>query len=288
LTTPRKRRLVHELAEGFDVRLLCQVSQLPPSSYYYVAHRRQDTELRAALEQIALEFPRYGYRSMTKELGRRGLPVNHKRVLRVMREAHLLVQVRRLVRTSIYRPGVGHWPNLVRDMDIVRPDQVWAADITYIRTRTEFVFLAILLDLFTRAIRGWHLDRTLEGILVLTALEKALAGHRAPEIHHSDHGIQYAAGDYVGRLQGCGTQISMASVGKPTENAIAERFFRTLKEEEVYLNDYEGLDDSRERIGPFLEEVYMKKRIHSALGYVPPVEFEAAYWNGKGSKESGR
>jgi transposase InsO family protein len=272
------------------VRLLCSVCDLAPSTYYYAARRPDDTELRAAIEAIALEFPRYGYRRMTAELRRRDWPVNRKRVLRIMRQGHLLVQVRRFVRTSIYRRGLGHWPNLLRGLEVVRPDQVWVADITYVRLREEFCYLAVLMDLFTRAIRGWQLDRTLEGSLVQSALGRALARHRAPEVHHSDHGVQYMALEYVATLQGRGTAISLSGIGRPTENGYCERLIRTLKEEEVYLNDYQDEADARERIGHFLEEVYMHKRVHSSLGYATPAEYEAAWraeQGGRGRKAGG-
>jgi transposase InsO family protein len=225
-------------AEDFDVRLLCQVAGLAPSSYYYAARRREDTALRAAIEQVAVEFPRYGYRRMTAELRRRDWPVNRKRVLRLMREGSLLVQVRRLVRTSIYRPGLGHWPNLLRKTKAAYPNHVWVADITYVRVQEEFLFLAVLMDLYTRAIRGWHLGRTLGEELTYTALEQALARYGPPEIHHSDHGIQYLARGYVDKLHQQPTQISLSRIGRPTENGFCERLMRTLKEEEVYWQDY--------------------------------------------------
>lgn len=268
------------MADQFDVRLLCSVSALSPSSYYYVARRREETELRAVIEAIALEFPCYGYRRMTKELGRRGWAVNGKQVLRLMREENLLVQVRRLVRTSVYCPGWDDWPNLVRGLEVARPNQVWVADITYIRVRSPFLFLAVLMDLYTRGIRGWHLGKTLKGELTQQALLQALARHGAPEIHHSDHGVQYLAGSYVEWLRSREIAISLSAVGTPTENAYAERLIRTLKEEEVYLSDYEDEVDARERIGYFLEEVYSRRRLHSSLGYVPPSEFEEAYYRG--------
>lgn len=273
----------------FDARLLCQTCELAPSSYYYAGRRQQDTALRAAIEQVALEFPRYGYRRMTAELRRRNWPVNRKRVLRLMREGSLLVQVRRLVRTSIYRPGRGHWPNLLREIRAEYPDHVWVADITYVRVQEEFLFLAVLMDLYTRAIRGWHLGRTLGEELTYTALEQALTRHRPPAIHHSDHGIQYLARGYVDKLQEQQTRISLSGIGRPTDNGFCERLIRTLKEEEVYLQDYADEAEARERIGHFLEEVYTRKRVHSSLGYQTPAEYEAAYYergHGRGGKDA--
>jgi putative transposase len=161
LTTAHKRRLVAATAEDFDVRLLCPTCDLAPSSYYYAARRQANTALRAAIEPVAVAFPRDGYRRMTAELRRRHWPVNRKRVLRLMPEASLLVQVRRRVRTSIYRPGLGSWPKLLREIRAEYPDHVWVADIPYVRVQEAFLLLAVLMDLSTRAIRGWHLGRTL-------------------------------------------------------------------------------------------------------------------------------
>ena len=262
------------------MRLLCRLLEVAPSSYYYQPHAVQEVELRAVIEQIALEFPRYGYRRMTKALQRQGLPVNHKHVLRIMREESLLVQVRRYCRTTNSRHEYGIYPNLLKTIEIVRPDQVWAADLTYIRLRRQFVYLAVLLDLFTRAVRGWELAGSLSEELPKAALQRALAQSR-PGIHHSDQGVQYAAHGYVELLQQAQVQISMAAKGTPTDNAYVERFMRTLKEEEVYLHEYRDLADARAHIGRFLEEVYMHKRLHSSLGYLPPAEFEAQWHAGQ-------
>jgi putative transposase len=174
------------------------------------------------------------------------------------------------------RHSYGVYPNLLKGLQIVRPNQVWAADLTYIRMPRQFVYLAVLLDVFTRAIRGWELSGSLSEELTKAALQGALAQEH-PEIHHSDQGVQYAAHGYVQLLQGAQVQMSMAAKGTPTDNAFVERFMRTLKEEEVYLHEYRDLADARAHIGRFLEEVYMCKRLHSSLGYLPPAEFEAQW-----------
>jgi len=232
--------------------------------------------LRSALEAVALEFSRYGYRRITAELHRRGWAVNHKHVLRLMHEENLLVQVKRFCRTTFSQHPYGRYPNLVKDLAIVRPDQVWCGDITYVRLECEFIYLAVLMDIFTRSIRGWELGRNLTEELSKAALVRALDGHR-PEIHHSDQGVQYAATGYVSLLEAASVQISMAARGQPTQNAYAERLMHTLKDEEVYLHEYLDFDDARQHIGHFLDDVYMHKRLHSALGYVPPAEFEATW-----------
>ena len=176
-------------------------------------------------------------------------------------------------RTTDSNHGFPRWPNLVEGLEVVRPDQVWVADITYIRLRRDFVYLAVIMDVFTRLIRGWHLGRGLDGGLTLQALERAQAQGR-PEIHHSDQGVQYAAAAYVRRLTSRGVSISMAAVGKPEENGFAERLMRTIKEEEVDLSEYLDYADALRQLGRFLDAVYNHKRIHSALGYLTPAEFE--------------
>jgi transposase InsO family protein len=266
--------MVNALKGEFSVSVLCRVLSLPRSSFYYQAGRNDDLELREALERVALEFPRYGYRRITVELQRRGWQVNHKRVLRLMREASLLVKVKRYCRTTYSKHPYGRYPNLVKDLSIVRPDQVWCADITYIRLQRDFVYLAVLMDIFTRAIRGWQLARHLTHELPKAALRRALNDH-CPEVHHSDQGIQYAAHGYIDLLRQAQVQISMAARGRASENAYVERLIRTLKEEEVYLNEYWDFDDAYEHISHFLDDVYMHKRVHSSLGYLTPVEFEA-------------
>jgi transposase InsO family protein len=264
-------------AGEFAQTLLCRVLDLPRSSRYYQPLPASDLAVRSALEAVALEYPRYGYRRITAELQRRGWAVNRKHVLRLMREENLLVAVRRFCHsTTDSQHPYGRYPNLVQGLAIARPDQVWCADITYIRLQQEFVYLAVVLDIFTRSIRGWELGRSLSEDLPKAALVRALA-ERWPEIHHSDQGVQYAATGYVAVLQAAGVQISMAAQGQPTQNAYAERFMRTLKDEEVYLHEYLDFTDAYRHIAHFLDDVYMHKRVHSALGYLPPAEFEAAW-----------
>ena len=258
-----------------SVRRLCRLLDVAPSSYYYKEELGDERDLRDRIERIALEFPRYGYRRMTAELRRRGAVVNHKRVLRLMREDSLLVQVRRFCRTTNSAHDYGRFPNLLRGLRIERLNQVWCADITYVRLRRDFVYLAVLMDIYPRAIRGWELSGNLTEALTAAALERAL-DQQAPEIHHSDQGVQYAATGYVERLLRRGIRVSMAARGQPRQNAFAERLMRTLKEEEVYLHDYADLAEARTRIGRFLDDVYMTKRVHSALGYQTPAEFEAS------------
>lgn len=266
-----------QLQAHFPIARVCATLDLSRSAFYYTSTVTEDADLRDAMEQIALEFPRYGYRRMTAELKRRDWSVNHKRVLRLMREYHLLVEVKRYCRTTFSQHAYGRYPNLVKDLEIVRPDQVWAADITYVRVAHEFLYLAVLMDLFTRAIRGWELSRSLSEDLTVCAFKRALVLHQ-PEIHHSDQGVQYAATAYTQLLQDRKIQISKAAQGEPTENAFVERLMRTLKEEEVYLHEYRDYHDARSHIARFLDDVYMHKRLHSALGYLPPAEFEANYY----------
>jgi putative transposase len=273
------------LAADSPVRLLCKVIDGPSSTYDYQAQEANDVDLRAALEAIAVEHPRYGSRRMNEQLKRSGWQVNRKRVQRLMHEEHLVVQVRRYCRTTNRHHSSGRYPNLVKHLEIVRPNQVWCADLTSIRLPRQFVYLAVVLDIFTRSIRGWELSGNRLEALPTAALERALMqGH--PEIHHSDQGVQYAATGYTSLLEAGQVQISMAARGRPTENAFAERFMRTLKQEEVSLNEYEDLVDARAHLTHFLDQVYQQKRIHSSLGYLTPAEFEA-HWNAGWIETSG-
>jgi putative transposase len=266
-----------KLAGAYPIRLVCRLLGMPRSSvYYHPDSHAGDTEamLKTALLDLAAQWPTFGYRRLAAMMRRLGWRVNGKRVRRWMDELGLnAVQPRRATFTTDSRHSFPRYPNLVNDLKINRPDQVWVGDITHIRLPREFVYLAILMDVFTRAIRGWHLGRNLDHGLCLAALERALLV-AVPKIHHSDQGVQYAATGYVERLKGRGIAVSMAAVGKPEENPFAERVIRTIKQEEVYLSDYQDYHDALTQIGPFLDDVYNHKRIHSALGYLTPREFE--------------
>jgi putative transposase len=265
-----------KLADIYPIRLVCQLLAVPRSSVYYQAQTVPDTEamLKTALLDLAGEWPTYGYRRLTVMMRRLGWPVNSKRVRRWMHELGInATSPRRKPHTTDSKHGFPRFPNLVESLEIMRPEQVWVSDLTYIRVRRDFVYLAVIMDVFTRSIRGWHLARDVDQNLTLTALERALV-IGMPAIHHSDQGVQYAATAYVERLQGLGVSLSMAAVGEAQENGFAERLIRTIKEEEVYLSDYEDFADARRNIGRFLDDVYNIKRIHSSLGYLTPKEFE--------------
>jgi transposase InsO family protein len=237
----------------------------------------RDMDLRDAIQRIALEWHSYGRPRITQELRRRGWRVNPKRVYRLMREDNLLcVRRRKFVVTTDSNHGRKVYPNLARNMILTATDQLWRADITYIRLRDEFVFLAVILDAYSRRVIGWALDRTLEDELPLAALRMALS-HRSVEpglVHHSDRGSQYASNDYTDLLKAYQIDISMSRKGNPWDNAACESFMKTLKYEEVLRNEYRDLAEARTSIRQFLEKIYNQKRLHSALGYLPPAEFE--------------
>jgi putative transposase len=265
-----------KLTSTYPLRLVCRLLGVPRSSVYSARPSAPDADaiFKTALLDVAGEWPTYGYRRLTVMLRRLGWPVNGKRVRRWMGELgiHGAPPTRRR-RTTNSNHAFPRYSNLVQNLEITRPDQVWVADITYIRLRCEFVYLAILMDVFTRSIRGWHLGRDLDQALTLAALERALVV-ATPAIHHSDQGVQYAATAYVERLQGLGVTLSMAAVGQARENGYAERLMRTIKEEEVNLTEYRDFADAQSQIARFLDDVYNVKRIHSSLGYLTPREFE--------------
>jgi putative transposase len=234
-------------------------------------------DLRDDIQRIALAWPSYGRPRITAELRRQGWTVNPKLVYRLMREDNLLcVRKRKFVVTTDSNHTRKVYPNLARGMLLTATDQLWRADITYIRLRDEFVFLAVILDAYSRRVIGWALDRTMEDSLTLTALRMALSRRVAEAglVHHSDRGSQYASNDYIDLLEANGILVSMSRKGNPWDNAACESFMKTLKYEEVLRNEYRDLADARASICEFLEKVYNQKRLHSALGYLPPAEFE--------------
>jgi putative transposase len=263
------------------VSALCQMTGLSRAGFYRSGTPRQaspvEMEVRDEMQKIAVESPAYGYRRITAELRHRGFAVNRKRVLRMMREDNLLcVRRRAFVATTDSRHNLPVYPNLAGQMEPTAMNQLWVADITYIRLRTEFVYLAVVLDAFSRRVIGWALGRTLEAELAVSALRMALL-ERKPQpglVHHSDRGVQYASGNYTELLKQHQAQISMSRKGNPYDNAACESFMKTLKHEEVYRNEYRDLQEAHTCIGDFLERVYNRHRLHSALGYLPPAEFE--------------
>ena len=260
---------------------LCQMTGLSRAGFYRWRVPPQaspvDMELRDEMQKVAADWPAYGYRRITCELHQRGFAVNHKRVRRMMREDNLLCVRRRLfVVTTDSRHDLPVYPNLARELTPTGINQLWVADITYVRLRLEFVYLAVILDAFSRRVIGWALGRTLEAELAVQALRMALSERQPPPglVHHSDRGVQYASHAYTEMLKQHQAIISMSRKGNPYDNAACESFMKTLKQEEVYRNEYRDFNEARTHMGEFLERVYNQKRLHSALGYVPPAQFE--------------
>lgn len=268
---------------GLTVKRMVKLAHVSRAGFYRFDENAEsghdpDMDLRDAIQRIALEWPSYGRRRITAELRRQGWTVNPKRVYRLMCEDNLLcVRKRKFVVTTDSNHGRKIYPNLAPTMVLTGMDQLWRADITYVRLREEFVFVAVILDAYSRRVIGWALDRTMEDALTLGALRMALSRRVVgPDlVHHSDRGSQYASGDYTDLLKENGIVISMSRKGNPWDNAACESFMKTLKYEEVHRNEYRDLAEARSLIGEFLEKIYNRKRLHSALGYVPPVEFEA-------------
>ena len=270
------------LATPIPLERLCRLALVSRAGYYRWQHTPAavdpDLDLRDEIQRIALEFPCYGWPRMTRELSDRGWRVNHKRVYRIMREDNLLCLRKRkfVVATTDSNHDRPVYPNLAKGMAPTGINQLWVADITYIRLAVEFVYLAVVLDAFSRRVIGWALDRTLEDELTLEALRRAL-DCRSPApglVHHSDRGVQYASGDYTGLLKAHQITISMSRKGNPYDNAFCESFMKTLKYEEVHRQEYRDLAEARDSIKDFLERVYNQRRLHSALGYCAPAKFE--------------
>jgi transposase InsO family protein len=270
------------LQGGLTIERMCQLAQVNRAGFYRWLQEPQpveaEMEVRSAIQQIAMEHRRrYGYRRISAELRRRGMPVNHKRVARIMREDNLLaVQPRQFVATTKSDHKLEVYLNLARRMKLTGIDQLWVADITYIRLKTEFVYLAVILDGFSRKVVGWSLERSLASHLATAALEQAIAARQAPvgPVHHSDRGVQYASAEYVAVLEKHGMIPSMSRPANPYDNASCESFMKTLKREEIYANQYSDLEHLRTNIEEFIEKYYNQQRLHSALGYCSPEEFE--------------
>jgi transposase InsO family protein len=269
---------------AYAVERLCALAQVSRAAYYrhwgQSAPLREETALRDAIQRLALANRYYGYRRIGALLRREGWCVNHKRLVRLMREDNLLC-----LRKPLFKPATTDsrhswrvWPNLARHLAPMAVNQLWVADITYVRLDEAFVYLAVVLDAFSRKVIGWALADHLRASLALDALEMALTSRPiTPDglVHHSDRGIQYACGDYIARLEAAGIQPSMSRAGCPYDNAMAESFMKTLKHEEVDGGDYRDIDHVRSAIGKFIDDVYNRQRLHSALAYQSPMEFEA-------------
>jgi putative transposase len=269
---------------GWSVKSTCALLNLPRSTWYRWCDSEAlpdlDIELRDEIQKLALEKSVYGYRRMTAALRRQGLVLNHKRVLRIMREDNLLcLRKQRFITTTDSEHGLTVYPNLAREMQVNGLNQLWVSDITYIKLRGEFIYLAVILDAFSRRVIGWELSRRMDAALTLNALKMALSTRDVKPglVHHSDRGVQYASTEYTKLLKGSGITISMSRKGNPYDNAMAESFMKTLKYEEVYLTEYANLSEARSRISHFLEQVYNCERLHSRIGYVPPVEYETQF-----------
>jgi transposase InsO family protein len=272
------------LQGGLTIERMCGLARVSRAGFYLwltvEAPREEEMEVRTAIHEVVLEHRgRYGYRRVSRELRRRGLVVNHKRVARLMREDNLLaVQPRAWVQTTDSHHECEVYLNLAARMQLTGINQLWVADITYIRLRTEFVYLAVVLDAWSRKVVGWALGRSLAAQLTVATLEQAIA-ERQPLpglVHHSDRGVQYACREYVGLLASHGMLPSMSRPANPYDNASCESFMRTLKREEIYANTYRDMEDLRAHIEEFIERYYNRIRLHSALGYLPPEEFEQA------------
>lgn len=267
---------------------VCKTFDVSKQSFYKWKKREplsdSDSNVLKSMSQIALEFPKYGYRRITKALHRQGEQINHKRVHRIMKENNLLVR-RKKFRPITTQSGHGLkvYPNLAKDLKVIKLNQLWVSDITYIYLRLGFAYLAAILDIFSRKCIGWCLGINVDTYLTLNALNMALSSREdigfKGLIHHSDRGVQYASQAYIDRLKAFGIAISMSGKGNAYDNAFAESFMKTLKVEEVNINEYETFEEAYANIKHFIELVYNEKRLHSGIGYVPPAEFEAEILN---------
>lgn len=294
--------MITHLKTHYSTTAICGVLGVNHSNYqYYSSNTRdfdkqkelEDTLIRDEIEKLINQpvSSKYGYRPMTKQLKRDGFQingqfVNHKRVLRIMRENNLLCEIKRsFINTTDSNHDLRKYSNILKKegVEIVRPDQVWASDITYIRLPEGFVYLAVIIDVFTRKVIGYCLSRYIDTDLVITALKMAIKERKITNankqlIHHSDQGVQYCSYDYTNLLEFYGIRISMSNSGSPWQNGFAESFFKTLKTNEVYLNDYRNIYEAKQNLFKFIDRIYNQERLHSSLGYLPPDEFEQNYW----------
>ena len=275
MTLPEKRYIVSALQQEHSVRDICETLGFNRSSFYYHPEEAPSAAvLVAEIEKLAGRYPRYGYRRITELLVRQGYSVGTRRVARLRREKHLWVSVKRAeTQTTKSLQGENPWTNRLETLEVSHEDPVWVADITYVRLNGRFIYVALLIDVFTRMIKAWQIRQHLGQSLTLKPLEAALC-HSVSEIHHSDQGVQSLSKAYRTPLEAHGVEISVAHRGRPGENGYAERLIRTLKAEEVHLNDYQSITEARDRIGQFITDVYHLKRPHSALGYLTPMEFQ--------------
>ena len=279
LTASKKQEMVKKVhnASSYSIRKpICKTLGYNRNLLYYRYPKSDPSEgqLREKIETLCLQYPKYGYRRIRELLLRQGDTVSHRRVARLMKEANLSVSVKRVCQTTTSIEGTHPWVNRLKALQVCRVDQVWIGDITYVRElKSRFIYVCLLMDVFTRMIRGWNLSQHLTQSLTLKPLQAALH-HSVCEIHPSDQGVQYLSNAYIATLQAQGVEISVAQRGCPWENGYAERLIRTLKEEEVHLNEYRSITEGREHIGHFMTQVYHQKRPHSALGYLTPMEFQ--------------
>jgi len=279
--------LIERASEELPVQRLCALAALPRSSYYRASQPQEprpdpNGEVLGEIQTICQEMPRYGSPRVTAELRRRGFPINHKRVSRLMAKANLCCRrKKRFIQTTDSKHNYRVYPNVAKDVVPTRPDQLWRADITYVRLLREFIYLAVILDAFSRRVVGWALSRHIDAALTLTALKMAIGDrHVTPGlVHHSDRGVQYACDEYIRLLSEHNFTISMSRKGNPYDNAMAESFMKTLKTEEVYINEYNTASEAVNNIHKFIDSVYNSKRLHSSLGYLTPCEKEAEYHN---------
>ncbi len=300
--------MTNQLTSNHPINFVCLSLGLNRSSVQYQqgqgkqnqqARDLDDNLIRDEIEKLINKpaSSRYGYRPMTKQLRRDGFKingrfVNHKRVLRIMRENNLLCEIKKLfINTTDSAHNLKKYSNLIKkeNVEVTKPDQVWASDITYIKLPEGFVYLAVIIDLFSRKVIGYCLSRHIDADLVITALKMAIKERKISSannklIHHSDQGVQYCSNDYINLLDFHGIRVSMSSPGSPWQNGFAESFFKTLKSNEVYLNDYQNIYEAKQNLFKFIDQIYNQERLHSSLGYLPPSEFERNYWQEKNIK----